>query len=108
MKEEIKTFDLGKILNITTGNLFTNMDDVFEVMKFLFGRGCYIHELPKMRQIAQDYILSYYPELENVGKGVDPQSREEFLNEQRKVYGNEFHLKPMSIENKVSASNSRR
>lgn len=27
-----REFDLGAVLNITTGRLFTNMDDIYEVL----------------------------------------------------------------------------
>ena len=35
-------FDLGAILNITTGRLFTNMDDVYDVLNYLIGNSFFI------------------------------------------------------------------
>lgn len=38
-----KEFNLGAILNITTNRLFTNLEDVYEVLNYLTGDSVYTH-----------------------------------------------------------------
>ena len=48
-----KMFDLGAILNITTGRLFTNMDDVYEVLNYLTGDDICTHQIPRVMKAAK-------------------------------------------------------
>lgn len=65
-----KEFNLGAILNITTNRLFTNLEDVYEVLNYLTGDSVYTHQIPRVMPIAKAYILSLYPELTGVGDTV--------------------------------------
>ena len=99
IEKNSKQFDLGAILNITTSRLFTNMDDVYEILNYLTGDSIFIHQIPRVMDAAKPYVLSLHPELEGVGVGVAINSFEDakaFVNEQKKIYGNKLSLTPMS------------
>lgn len=99
IEKNSKQFDLGAILNITTGILFTSIDDVYEVLNYLTGDSIFIHQIPRVMDAAKPYVLSLHPELEGVGVGVAINSFEDakaFVNEQKKIYGNKLSLTPMS------------
>ena len=99
IEKNSKQFDLGAILNITTGILFTSMDDVYEVLNYLTGDSIFIHQIPRVMDAAKPYVLSLHPELEGVGVGVAINSFEDakaFVDEQKKIYGNKLSLTPMS------------
>lgn len=99
IEKNSKQFDLGAILNITTGILFTSMDDVYEVLNYLTGDSIFIHQIPRVMDAAKPYVLSLHPELEGVGVGVTINSFEDakaFVDEQKKIYGNKLSLTPMS------------
>lgn len=93
-----KEFNLGAILNITTNRLFTNLEDVYEVLNYLTGDSVYTHQIPRVMPIAKAYILSLYPELTGVGDTVEINSFDDakaFISEQKKVFGNKLPLSPM-------------
>lgn len=99
IEKNSKQFDLGAILNITTGILFTSMDDVYEVLNYLTGDSIFIHQIPRVMDAAKPYVLSLHPELEGVGVGVTINSFEDakaFVDEQKIIYGNKLSLTPMS------------
>lgn len=94
-----REFDLGAILNITTGRLFTNMDDVYEVLNYLIGDSIYTHQIPRAASAAQAYVLSLHPELKGIGDDAVITSLEDakaFVDEQKKVFGEKLPLSPMS------------
>ncbi len=98
-QEMQRDFDLGAILNITTSRLFTNMDDVYEVLDYLTGDSIYTHQIPRVMDAAQPYVLSLHPELKGVGDNVEINSFEDakaFVDEQKKIFGEKLSLKPMS------------
>lgn len=99
IEKNSKQFDLGAILNITTSRLFTNMDDVYEVLNYLTGDSLFTHQLPRVMETAKPYVLSLHPELEGVGVDVVINSFEDakaFVDEQKKIYGEKLSLTPMS------------
>ena len=98
IKKFQKEFDLGTILTITTNRLFTNMEDVYEILNYLTGDTIYTHQIPRVIPIAKTYVLSLYPELTGVGDTVEINSFDDvkaFINEQKKVFGDELPLSPM-------------
>ena len=72
-----REFDLETILNITTGRLFTSMDDIYEILEYLSSDSLATHQLPRVAGIARNYILSIYPELKGVGEDVEINSFDE-------------------------------
>ncbi len=97
--KQTKEFDLGAILNISTSRLFTNMDDVYDVLNYLTGDEIYSHQIPRVMKTAKSYVLSLYPELEGIGVDVAISSFEDakaFVDEQKKTFGEKLPLSPMS------------
>ena len=98
-QETQRYFDLGAVLNITTSRLFTNMEDVYEVLNYLTGDNIYTHQFPRVMEVVKPYVLSLHPELKGVGEKVEIHSFEDakaFVDEQKKVFGDKLPLKPMS------------
>ena len=99
IEKDYKQFDLGAILNITTGKLLTSMDDVYEILNYLTENNVFTHEIPKVMDRAKLYILSKYPELKDVDMNISINNLEEtqkFVYAQKKVYGEKLLLTPMS------------
>jgi len=99
--ESERYFNLGAILNITTGRLFTSIDDIYNVLNYLTGEDLTPQQVPTVMEEARDYILSIYPELEGVGETVRINSSLEgirFLKKQKNIYGKKLSLKPMNKE----------
>lgn len=104
ISEEQKYFDLGAILNITSGRLFTNYEDVYEVLNYLESRTVSPKELEKIMPIAKAYILLFYPELNGVGDNViinNLENKKLFILDQKEIIGEKLALRPMS--NKIIA-----
>jgi len=104
MEEKGRIFSLGQVLNITTSILFTEEQDVYDLMDYLYDNGK--DEKMKSSAIAflqeeaeaKDYILSVYPKLKGVGVYDEINSRkdaDDFLIEAKEKYGDEFELLPM-------------
>jgi hypothetical protein len=96
-----KSFDLGAILNISTGRLYTNMNDIYDVLNYLTGDNLFTHQLPRVMEFAQDYILALYPELKGVGVDTPISNIEEataFVNIQKQKFGDKLPLTPMTKE----------
>lgn len=95
---ESKEFDLGAILSITAGRLFTDMDDYYDILSYLIGEKVSTLSILSDGDVAKKYILSLYPELEGIGVGVVINSYkdvEKFVGEQKKIYGDKLSLTPM-------------
>ena len=104
MEEEGRIFSLGQVLNITTSKLFTEKQDIFDLMNYLYDNGkdekmgTKALEFFQEEAEAKDYILSIYPKLKGVGVYDEINSKEDaddFLIEARKKFGDEFELHPM-------------
>ncbi|MBQ8132169.1 MAG: hypothetical protein IJ193_06735 [Bacilli bacterium] len=96
-----RIFTLGQVLNITTGRVFTSMDDIVDILSYLSQEQLYTLGLTEVAPAARSYILGRYPQLAGVGKTERFHSREEgdaFLEQQSKVVGSEFALSPMQKE----------
>jgi len=105
MENKEKEFDLGTVLSITTGRLFTDLDNVYSALNYLTGDNIYTHQIARVVKVAGPYVLSKYPQLEGVGSDLVVNSEEDvitFLKEQKKIYGNKFALTPMTKEDGYS------
>lgn len=102
MENDSRSFNLGQVLNITSGRLFTNMDDIYDIMSYIVGRDLYTLELAENRKEVAEYILSSYPELSGVGMEAVIDSLEDaikYLDNQKQIYGDKFVLTPMTKKN---------
>lgn len=96
-----RSFDLGTVLSATTGRMFTNMNNIFDIFNYLANEEIYIHQFPRVAKAAELHILQRYPQLNGVGKDVIINNEEDvttFLNSQKEIYGNSFPLSPMPEE----------
>ncbi len=96
-----RTFDLGSVLTVTTGRLFTEMDNVYDILNYLSNDSILIHQIPRVMKTAQPYVLARYPQLEGVGRDVVINGWEDvkaFLDSQKAVLGDSFALSPMPRE----------
>ncbi len=96
-----KSFDLGSVLTVTTGRLFTEMEKVYDILNYLSNDSIYTHQIPRVMEAAQPYVLTQYPQLEGVGKDVVINSWKDakaFLDSQKEVFGDSFALSPMPKE----------
>ena len=95
---ENRTFTLGQLLNITTGRVLTNMDDINVTMEYLYGKDFCVGDISDNRKKVADYIISVYPNLSGVGQKdvfIHLSDIAEFLEKQTQILGNEFTLSPM-------------
>lgn len=96
-----RTFDLGTVLTVTSGRLFTSMDNVYDILNYLSNDEIYTHQIPRVMTVAKSYVLERYPQLDGVGKDVvinNKQDVETFIDEQKSIYGDSFGLSPMTDE----------
>ncbi len=96
-----RNFDLGTVLTVTTGRLFTDMDNLYDVLNYLSNDEIYTHQIPRVIRTAGAYVLQKYPQLDGVGKDVvinNEQDVKTFLDRQKDVYGDSFGLSPMPEE----------
>ena len=99
--KNVKWFDLGVILTITSNRKYAKLDDVCETLQFLINDLVYTHQLPRVADTVQPYILSLYPELEGVGVHEIIQSKEEALNfvaSQKEIFGDSLPLSRLPEE----------
>jgi hypothetical protein len=95
---EKKKFDLGTILSITDGHLFTEMENVCGILNYMTGDELYTHQLPRATEECAPVILRQYPQFANIdGSNVDTDNWREFLDEQIEKFGNEFEIEPVSL-----------
>ena len=96
--QDSKEFDLGVILTLTSERIFTDISNVYDVLRYLTGDDIYSHQLSRVLNIAQKYALSLYPELKGVGNDVIINNHEDYLSfmqEQKKIFGDKLSLSPM-------------
>ena len=96
-----RNFDLGTVLTVTSGRLFTKMDNLYDILNYLSSDEIYTHQIPRVMKVAQSYVLEKYPQLDGVGKDVvinNEQDVKTFIDEQKNVYGDSFGLSPMPNE----------
>ena len=104
-----REFDLGAVLNITSGRLFTKMDDIYDVLDYLTGSKLFTHMLPEAGALAKSYVLLLHPELQGVGADVVINSQEDadkFVAEQKKIFGETMVLSPIGKSKEISGGKS--
>lgn len=68
-----RNFDLGTVLSITTGRVFTEFGNIYKILNYLSRDNLFTNQLPRVAEIAQPYIT-------------------------KKVLGDSFALSPMPEE----------
>lgn len=96
-----KNFDLSTILSLLTGRLLAPIENIYISTSFLIGKECYTMGLAEYQELCQNFIYEKYPNLalieipENI---IGWEKVNEFIEEQKKIYGNEFELTPIPKE----------
>ena len=101
MNDDKRNFDLGTIISITSGRMFTQLNNIYDILSYLTNRNIYTHQVQYVSELAKYHILEKYPMLEGVGAYVSISSEEEaisFINEQKKIYGESLTLNPINKE----------
>lgn len=96
-----KVFDLGTVLTVTSGKVFTEIDNVYDILNHLSNDSIYTHQISRLMQVAQPWVLAKYPQLEGVGSDViinNEQEAKMFVEKQKELFGNEFGLSPIPKE----------
>lgn len=97
-----RIFDLGTVLTVTTGIVFTSMDNIYEILDYMTADSLFTHQLPRAARECAPEIIKQYPRLGEI-KAVDITNWKEFLDAQIKKYGNSFEIKPLEKYNHVDA-----
>ena len=96
--EEIKVFDLGTVLSVTTGRLLTHIDNVYKILNYMTRDNLFTHQLPRASREMIPIIFSQYPQLKELdASNVDTKNWKEFLNNAIKKYGNSFTIIPCDL-----------
>lgn len=96
--ENQKNFDLGTILTLTSGRLFTGMEELYDVLNYLTNETISTVQLPAIMEIVNPYVLSLYPQLKGVGADLvinNIGDVRKFVDEQKKIYGDSLPLSPI-------------
>lgn len=101
MSENIRTFDLGDVLSVTTGKLVspTKIRGVYEILNYMTGDNLFTHQLPRASRECEPELLRQHPQLRNVdSSGVhDPATAKAFLAEQKKRFGERLSVLPLPL-----------
>jgi len=98
-QDNTKHFDLAAILTVTTGKLFTGMNNLYDILNYLTGESLFTHQIPEALQKASRYVLNIYPQLREVSitdeQIRDMKTAKRFIAEQKRRYGKRLPLIPM-------------
>lgn len=98
MNQPTVIFDLGTLLSVTTGTLFTKIGNVYEILNYMTGDTLFTHQLPRVMHEMTPVILEQYPQLKDVDvSNVDETNWNGFLHEQISRFGNEFPIVPCGL-----------
>ena len=76
-----RNFDLGTVLSITTGRVFTEFGNIYKILNYLSRDNLFTNQLPRVVEIAQPYILARYPQLlEEMCEHINPIKEAEQMN----------------------------
>lgn len=96
--ENTKEFNLGTILSITSGRVFVDMDEIINLLEYIFNTNIMYQQVPVTVDYAKVYLLNLFPNLEGIGIDdilLDENDIDLFLEEQIKVFGNTFNISPI-------------
>jgi hypothetical protein len=89
-------FDLGTVLSITDGHLFTDIGNVYKILNFMTGDDLFTHQLPRAMDECAPVIVKQYPHLSEFK--TNPGTIKNFkdvLKQAIEKYGNEFEIEPL-------------
>jgi hypothetical protein len=90
-------FDLGTVLSVTDGHLFTSMDNVYKILNFMTGDDLFTHQLPRAMDECAPEIMKQYPMLSEFKTNSGTiENVESVLKQAVETYGNEFEIEPLA------------
>ena len=63
-----KEFHLGDVLSVTTGRIVSinHMGGVYNVLRYIYSRPVFTHELPKLAEDVYDELIRQHPFLKDI------------------------------------------
>ena len=98
ISEEVRWFDLGIILSLTTYRMYAEMKDIQNALKYIVNDSIYTHQIPRVADLVGPYVLSLYPELEGIGVHDSVRGKEavlEFVSSQKEIFGDSLPVAKM-------------
>jgi hypothetical protein len=101
MSSEIRSFDLGDILSVTTGYLVSkrHIGGVYDILNHMTGDNLFTHQLPRAADMCKPAILDQHPQLALVAspETFDGKAHvESWLVEQEDAYGLTLPILPLA------------
>ena len=96
---DVRDFDLGIVLSITSERLLTDFNNIFDILNYLTVDDVYLHRVPVAIDVTKEYILLQYPELEGIGCDevlLSEEDAKEFVKKQKEIFGNSIPLSPIT------------
>lgn len=95
----VKSFDLGLVLAISTQRFLTDYHGMLELLEHLTNQKMFTSSIPEISSKASQYVLDVYPELAEASL-VDGQLKEfheieAWINMQKAKFGDSLTLAPM-------------
>ena len=66
-----KSFSLAAVLNVTTGRMLTEMDDIYKLLGHMTGDSPFTHQLPRFADECKPVLYEMFPELVQVEAKCD-------------------------------------
>lgn len=99
---EAKDFELGHILSVTTGRLFSRtkppISGVYEILNYMTGVDLFTHQLPRASEECRPALLVQHPQLGEI-EVPEFESTDivwSWLDEQESRYGKTLPVKPLA------------
>jgi len=99
-------FTKKQLLNITTGRLYTNMDDIYSFFDSVIEEGIMTHMLPNARKAILPIMETKYPDLDytrtfnpDIVDG-DKEYEIEFTKEEKALFWKNYSNLPSTFEKK--------
>jgi hypothetical protein len=59
-------FDFPTVLSVTTGRLFTKMENIYKILSYMTGEEIYTHQIPRFMDECRPYLLDWFPEFRSI------------------------------------------
>jgi hypothetical protein len=92
-----RDFPLGVVLSITTGILFTDLENVYDICNWMSGDNLMTHQLPRVAEECASELLRQHPQLDlqPPSEFADFAEVLRWLSEQVARYGDSVRVAPL-------------
>ena len=94
-------FDLGTILSVTSGYLFTDIGNIYDILSYITSTHVNVYNMLYSLRVTEFCILQRYPQLKGIGKDISVLNENDsvtFVNYQKTIFGESLALTPISKE----------